>query len=71
MKEFFGAILGNSLVLLVIVGVPLLSLVFLPYDYGMPLILIWIGGLVLLWVVSVARAMMRRGGSGSHDGDTS
>lgn len=71
MKEFFGAILGNSLVLLVIAGVPVLSLIFLPYDYGMPLILLWVGSLVLLWIVFVLRAMARRGKSGSQDEDAS
>ena len=69
MKNLFGAIFGNAVVLSVVIGVPLLALVFLPYEYGMPLILIWLGGLVLLWVVSVVRAMLRRDRPGTGDWD--
>ena len=69
MKNLFGAIFGNAIVLLVVIGVPLLALVFLPYEYGMPLILIWLGGLVLLWVVSVIRAMLRRDQPDAEDKD--
>lgn len=67
MGHFFRAILGNSLFLLLIVGPPLLAILYLPYEYGMPVILIWVGGLCLIWLMSVVRAIMRKrepGGDG-------